>query len=93
MLILSGDGDEIKLKIDLMTTKSFVKHEAAKSDDSWSPQYRCCYAASQTIFFLGYPCSPRPTQDYFQPPRTFSLGCIDNGPKMANFKIELWYFP
>ena len=21
------------------------------------------------------------------------IGCIDNGPKTANFKIELWYFP
>ena len=21
------------------------------------------------------------------------IGCIDNGPKMANFKIELWYIP
>ena len=49
MLILSGDGDEIMLKMELMTMNSFVKHEAAKSDDSRSPQPRCCYAASQTI--------------------------------------------
>ena len=60
MLILSGDGDEITLKMDLMTMNSFVKHEASKSDDSWSPQYRCCYAApqtiqTQTIFLLGIP--------------------------------------
>ena len=84
MLILSGDGDEITLKMDLMTMNSFVKHEASKSDDSWSPQYRCCYAAPQTIFFLGYPCSTqRPTQDYFQPPRTFSLNLFLPDPQQS----------